>query len=93
MPGSTTTLELSSLDLGAPITGVNFVSTIVGTTMTFTADSVSFSFPDSSPHTGVWLTATFLTDQAVPAPAALALFGFGLAGLALTRRARPRVAA
>ncbi|CAN0454285.1 unnamed protein product, partial [Ectocarpus fasciculatus] len=47
-PGGAIILALSSLDLGTPITGVNFTTSLTGVSTAFTSDSVSFFFTDQA---------------------------------------------
>jgi hypothetical protein len=82
-------LELTSLDLGLPITGVSFTSSLSGVSASFTDTSVTFSWNEQSLPTGVYLRAEFLTGpREVPAPAALGLFALGLGGLLVSAKKR-----
>lgn len=91
-PGGAIILALSSLDLGTPITGVNFTTSLTGVSTAFTSDSVSFFFTDQALPAETYLSATFST-AAVPEPAtwALMIFGFGAIGGAMRRQRKTNV--
>jgi hypothetical protein len=89
----TVSLLLGSLDLGAPITGVTFVTTLSGVSMVFGADFVTFTWAEQSLRPETYLSGVFTTGAvSVPEPGTMALFGLALAalGLAIRRKQAPR---
>jgi hypothetical protein len=94
-PGSRTTINLRSLDFGAPLTGFVVLSSWTPITLDFLgADEVRFSFDEGPVPQGDVITARFEVGV-VPEPGAWALMivGFGVAGAALRRRSAVSVAA
>lgn len=83
------TLRLSSLDFGAPLTGVNYTTTLNGpVNVTFGADFAQFSFFDQPIPKNTYITAQFVTAP-VPEPETYALMLAGLAAVgAIVRRRR-----
>ena len=85
-------LELSSLDLGGPITSVSFTTSLSGVTATHTADSVTFTWMEQSLPVNTYLTANFNAGVApIPEPSTYALMALGLAGIGFVARRRKQV--
>ena len=79
---------LTSLDFGAPITGVNVITTLSGVMTSFTSTSVTFSFSEQPLPVGTYLSATFdVGTAAVPEPSMM-LLGFLAIGGALRANGR-----
>lgn len=86
--GQPISLELSSLDLGGPITDVTTSTSLVGVTTVFTADSITFSWAEQSIAEGLYLSAE-INAVAVPEPETYALMGLGIFAVgAFVRRSR-----
>lgn len=83
-PADTVYLTLTSLDMGAPITGVNMVTSLSGVNVAFGANWVEFSWFDQGLTPTTYLQADFLTTE-IPVPASLALMGIGLIALRLRK--------
>lgn len=86
------TLRLSSLDFGAPLTGVTVSSSLSGpVTTTFGDDFVQFVFFDQAVTAGQTYISAQFTTTPVPEPQTYALLLAGLVGVGLTVRGRRRV--
>jgi hypothetical protein len=90
-PLDTISLQLSSLDFTTgPLTGVSFLTNLSGVSMSFTGNSVTFSWKEQNIGTGVYLSAQFTTSgTTIPEPGSLLVWGLmGLVGAGMNNRRR-----
>lgn len=84
-----TSFTLSGLNFtdGSLLAGFDLISSSLSDfSFSSTADSITFSYSNSSAPVGTVVNGRFVTINAVPEPETLALFGLGLIGLVATRR-------
>lgn len=89
--GGQAAIVLTSLDLGAPITDVQFTSLLTGLQVHFSATEVTFSWRDNQPIPfNTYISAQFITSAPVPVPTPALLLASAIGTLGLSRRLSER---